>query len=77
MRRRELNIVVGAVAGSLFKMTGFTRSVVWRFWTAVLLLNDMLLHLVRAVRLEDRTEYQTCLGSPWTCTALCAFLPLP
>jgi len=83
MRRCELNTVVGAVAGSQFKMACFTRSVVWRFWTAVLLLSDMLAHLVRAETLEDRSEYQYCLASQSPdsgvpdCLALCVFLPLP
>jgi len=77
MRRCELNIVVGAVAGSQFKMACFTRSVVWRFWTAVLLLSDVLLHLARAVRLEEHSNYQACVASPATCVRLCVFLPLP
>ena len=85
MRRCELNIVVSADAGSLFKMASFTRSVVWRFCTAVLLLSDMLVHLVRAETLEDRSEYQYCLasqspgsgGGTVPCLALCVFLPLP
>ena len=70
-----LNIVVGAVADSLFKMADFTRSVVWRFWTALLLLGDMLVHLVRAATIEDKSNYQACLASPSTCTALCAPRP--
>jgi hypothetical protein len=73
MRRCELNIVVGAVAGSQFKMACFTRSVVWRFWTAVLLLSDMLLHLVRAGTLEQHSAYQACVASPATCRQLCVF----
>ena len=77
MRRCELNIVVSADAGSLFKMASFTRSVVWRFWTAVLLLSDMLLHLVRAGTIEENGTYQACVASPATCTSLCVFLPLP
>ena len=73
MRRWEPNVVVGdAVADSLFKMADFTRSVVWRFWAAVLLLSDMLVHLVRAATLEDHSDYQACLASPSTCTSLCA-----
>ena len=59
MRRCELNTAVGAVAGSQFKMACFTRPVVWRFWTAVLLLSDMLAHLVRAASLEE--QIQPCL----------------
>ena len=77
MRRCELNIVVGAVAGSLFKMACFTRSVVWRFWTAVLLLSDMLLHLVRAGSIEARSDYQDCLADPANCYQLCVSLHLP
>ena len=77
MRRWELNIAVGVVAGSQFKMACFTRSVVWRFWTAVLLLSDMLLHLARAATLEQHSRYQACVASPATCTSLCGFLPLP
>ena len=65
-------MVGGAVADSLFKMADFTRSVVWRFWTALLLLGDMLVHLVRAATIEDRIDYQACLASPSTCTQLCA-----
>jgi hypothetical protein len=73
MRRWEPNVVVGdAVADSLFKMADFTRSVVWRFWAAVLLLSDMLVNLVRAATLEDHSDYQACLASPSTCTRLCA-----
>jgi len=72
-----LNIVVGAVAGSLFKMAGFTRSVVWRFCAAVLLLSDMLLHLVRAATIEENSDYQACVDSPATCVTLCVFLPPP
>ena len=84
MHRCELNIVVGAVAGSLFKMACFTRSVVWRFWTAVLLLSDMLVHLVRAGTFGDATiyaradsDFQACVANPSTCFTLCVFLPLP
>ena len=77
MHRCELNIVVGAVAGSLFKMACFTRSVVWRFWTAVLLLSDMLAHLVRAATIEENSVYQDCLDDPADCTTLCVFLALP
>ena len=77
MRRCELNIVVGAVAGSQFKMACFTRSVVWRFWTAVLLLSDMLLHLVHAVKLEENSSYLACLANPAGCVSLCVSLPLP
>ena len=74
MRRCELNIVVGAVADSLFKMADFTRSVVCRFWAAVLLLSDMPMHLVRAA-IEDRSEYQACLAMPSSCIQLCAPYP--
>ena len=78
MRRWEPNVVVGgAVADSLFKMADFTRSVVWRFWTALLLLGDMLVHLVRAATIEAQSSYQTCLASPSTCGRMCASLPLP
>ena len=75
MRRWGLNIVLGAVADSLLKMADFTRSVVWRFWTAVLLLGDMLVHLVHAATIEDHSDYQACLASPSTCTSLCAPCP--
>jgi hypothetical protein len=75
MRRCELNIVVGAVAGSLFKMAGFTRSMVWRVWVVGFLLSDLLVHLVRAATLEEHSTYVACLASPATCTALCVFLP--
>ena len=77
MHRCELNIVVGAVAGSLFKMAGFTRPVVWRFCAALLLLSDMLAHLVRAATLEENSDYQACVANPSTCFTLCVFLPLP
>ena len=70
-----LNTVIVAVADSLFKMADFTRSVVWRFWTALLLLGDMLVHLVRAATLEASSEYQACLASPSTCTQMCAPRP--
>ena len=70
-----LNIVVVAVADSLFKMADFTRSVVWQFWTALLLLGEMLVHLVRAATIEHQREYQACLASPSTCTSLCAPRP--
>jgi len=53
-------------------MACFTRSVVWRFWTAVLLLSDMLLHLVHAGTLEENSDYQACVASPSTCGILCA-----
>jgi hypothetical protein len=80
MRRCELNIVVVAVAGSLVKMAGSTRSVVWRFWAAFVLLGDMLVQLARAQSpapgaFEDLSEYQNCLAWPSTCTTLCAFHP--
>ena len=76
MRRWEPNVVVGgAVADSLCKMADFTRSVVWRFWTALLLLGDMLVHLVRAATIEDQSRYQACLASPSTCTRMCAPRP--
>ena len=68
-------MVGGAVADSLFKMADFTRSVVWRFWTALLLLGDMLVHLVRAATIEDQSSYQACLESPSTCTQMCAPRP--
>ena len=63
-----------AIAGSWFKMADCTRSVAWRFWFALLILCDMLVHLVRAVTIEDRSEYQACLATPSTCTRLCASL---
>ena len=50
--------MTAAIAGSLFKMADFTRSVAWRFWFALLILCDTLMHLVRAATLEDRSEYQ-------------------
>ena len=68
-------MVGGAVADSLFKMADFTRSVVWRFWTALLLLGDMLVHLVRAATFEASGAYQACLASPSTCTRMCAPRP--
>jgi hypothetical protein len=58
-------------------MSGFTRSVVWRFWTAVLLLSVMLVHPVRAVKMEDREDYNECLANPADCLELCVSLPLP
>jgi hypothetical protein len=45
--------------------------VIWRFWAAVLLLDNRLVHLVRAVTLEDRSDYQSCLTSPADCIYLC------
>jgi hypothetical protein len=56
----------------LKKMAGFMRSVVWRFWAAVLLLSDMLVHLVRAATLEENIDYQACVADPSGCTSLCA-----
>ena len=60
-------------------MADFTRSVAWRFWFALLILCDTLMHLVRAATLEDlwRGDYQACLASPSTCTRLCASLLSP
>ena len=77
MRRCELNIVVGAVAGSQFKMACLTRSMVWRFWAAVLLLSDMLLHLVHAGTLKGYLRNMGCFNNPAACTSVCVFLPLP
>jgi len=51
-------------------MACFTRSVVWRFWTAVLLLSDMLVHLVHAVKLEEHSAYLVCVARPATCVQL-------
>jgi hypothetical protein len=56
-------------------MVDFTRSVVWRFMCALLLLNDKLLHLVRASTIEDSSAYQACVADPSTCTYLCASRP--
>ena len=75
--KTEHTPLFAAIAGSLFKMADFTRSVAWRFWFALLILCDMLVHLVRAATLEDRSEYQTCLATPSTCTRLCDSLLSP
>ena len=69
--------MTAAIAGSWFKMADFTRSVAWRFWFALLILCDMLVHLVRAATIEDRSAYQACLATPSTCYRLCASLLSP
>ena len=57
-------------------MSGYSvRSIMCRLWLMLMLLNDALIRLVRAVTIEDRSEYQACLASPSTCTNLCAPRP--
>ena len=57
-------------------MSGYSvRSIMCRLWLMLMLLNDALIRLVRAVTIEDRSEYQACLASPSTCTYLCAPRP--
>ena len=57
-------------------MSGYSvRSIMCRLWLMLMLLNDALIRLVRAVTIEDRGEYQGCLASPSTCTYLCAPRP--
>ena len=57
-------------------MSGYSvRSIMCRLWLMLMLLNDALIRLVRAVTIEDRSEYQACLASPSTCTRLCAPRP--
>ena len=58
-------------------MRTFTMSALWvRALLAMLVALDFVVNLVRAVTLEDRSEYQACLSSPSTCIRLCASLPL-
>ena len=57
-------------------MSGYSvRSIMCRLWLMLMLLNDALIRLVRAVTIEDRSTYQACLASPSTCTYLCAPRP--
>ena len=56
-------------------MPGFMRSSSAAFGLTLAFFYDALLHLVHAVTVEDRSEYQACLASPSTCTQLCASLP--
>ena len=50
-------------------------SALWvRALLAMLVALDFVLNLVRAVTIEDRSEYQACLATPSTCTGLCASL---
>ena len=56
-------------------MPGFMRSSSAACWLTLVLVYDALLHLVHAVTVEDRSEYQACLFSPSTCTRLCVSLP--
>ena len=58
-------------------MPGFMRSSSATVWLTLVLFCDALLHLVHAVTLEAKSEYQACLSSPSTCTYLCDSLPLP
>jgi len=47
-----------------------TRSVVWRFWAAVLLLSDMLVHLVHAGTLKGYLRNMGCFNNPAACTSV-------
>ena len=59
-------------------MRTFTMSALWvRALLAMLVALDFVVNLVRAVTLEDRSEYQACLASPSTCRSLCASLLSP
>jgi hypothetical protein len=50
------------------------RSSCAALWLTLVLLHDALVHPVHAATLETHPNYQACLASPSTCTALCASL---
>ena len=61
-------------------VSGFSaRSVVGRFWLALLLLSHGAAaskpSVVHGETMEERSEYQACLDDPSTCTILCAAPP--
>jgi hypothetical protein len=54
-------------------MRSFMVSTLWaRVLLAMLVVLDFVVDLVHAVKMEDNSNYQSCISNPSGCTRLCA-----